>query len=42
MQRAQRIGERADLLTAFNVAPEQDVARRIGIREKRALVSGEF
>ena len=42
VDRAQRIGQRAQLLAVFDVAAEDDVARRIGLAEKGALLRAEY
>ena len=41
MQIAQGIGQRTQLLAVFAVAPEQDVARRLRVREEGALLVGQ-
>jgi hypothetical protein len=41
VERAQFVGQRPDLRPAFDIAPEQDVASRIGILEEGAFIGGE-
>ena len=41
VERAQFVGQRAHLTTVNDIAPEQNIARRFGIAEERALVGGQ-
>jgi hypothetical protein len=41
VDRAQFVGQGANLLTAFDVAAEQDVAGGIGVTKKSPLVGGQ-